>query len=227
MSTTAEERSNARGVATDVRHPIFARVYARLLSRLMESEMGDHRRELLGGLSGRILEVGVGNGMNFRHYPPTVEEVVALEPEPYLRACAMTSATEAAVRVDVRPGVADQLPFDDDRFDAAVVCLVLCTVPDQAAALAELRRVLIPGATLRFMEHVRSNHPLKARLQDGLDRSGIWAHLAAGCHCARDSVGAIKAAGFAIEQIQGFDLGPGWGLQNPHVRGIAKATASS
>jgi SAM-dependent methyltransferase len=227
MNTTAQAHSRPGAAAPDVRHPIFARLYARVLSELMEREIGDHRRELLAGLNGRVLEVGAGNGMNFPHYPATVEEVVALEPEPYLRAHAVAAATEAAVKVNVRPGVADPLPFGDDSFDAAVVSIVLCTVPDQAAALAELRRVLVPGATLRFMEHLRSDHPLKARLQRGVDRSGVWTALAGGCHCARDTVAAITAAGFEIEQHQTFDLGPSCGLHNPHVRGSARAPASS
>lgn len=207
-----------------VNHPIFARVWARATPGL-ERELGPLRRELLAGLEGRVLEIGAGNGMNFRHYPSTVGEVVALEPEPYLRAKAQAAAGDAAVSVIVRDGVAAELPPNLGGFDAAVACLVLCSVPDQAAALVQLRRVLRPGGELRFLEHVRGAGPRKARVQQALDRSGAWPRMAGGCHCARDTVAAIKAAGFAIEQVRDLDVGTGWLHTNPHVLGTARSPA--
>ena len=205
---------------TVVRHPIFARVFDRL-SGVMERDVGEHRQEMLAGLSGRVLEVGAGNGMNFAHYPATVDEVLALEPEAYLRAKAERAATRAAVDVTVRVGVADALPFRAAMFDAAVASLVLCSVSDPAAALAEMRRVLKPGGELRFMEHVRSAHPGKARVQHWSDRSGLWPSVAGGCHCDRDTVAEITAAGFQIARVRRYDIGPSWILTNPHVRGVA------
>lgn len=209
--------------ATEVRHPIFARVYTGL-SKLMERDVGEHRDELLAGLSGRVLELGAGNGMNFHHYPATVDEVVALEPEAYLREKAAEVASDAPVRVEVRDGVADALPLADDEFDAAIASLVLCTVPDSAGALRELRRVLKPGGELRFMEHVRGEGR-KARAQERADRWGIWPRLAGGCHCSRDTLSAIRAAGFEVREVTSFDLGPSWGITNPHVLGIASVPA--
>ena len=208
--------------ATEVRHPIFARLFDRL-SRLMERELGGQRGELLADLSGRVVEIGAGNGINFAHYPETVEEVVALEPEPYLRKRAEWSSLEVPVEVRVRDGLADPLPLEDRCFDAAVTSLVLCTVPDQARALGELRRVLKPGGELRFLEHVRSQHSRKARVQHSLDRSGIWPLVAGGCHCARDTLGAIEAAGFRLEWVREFDLGPSWLTTNPYLLGVARA----
>jgi ubiquinone/menaquinone biosynthesis C-methylase UbiE len=208
--------------ASPVRHPIFARFFDRL-SRLMEREVGEHRQELLAGLSGRVLEIGAGNGMNFQHYPTSVEEVVALEPEAYLRDKAEQAARDAPVRVTVRDGVADPLPIQERGFDAAIASLVLCTVPDPGRALGELRRVLKPGGELRFLEHVRSERPRKARIQERLDRSGIWPRVGGGCHCARDTVAAIEAAGFHVERSRSLDFGPSWVITNPHVLGVARA----
>jgi SAM-dependent methyltransferase len=205
---------------TEVRHPIFARVLDRL-ARLEEREIGQHRDELVAGLSGRVVEIGAGNGMNFAHYPSTVEEVVALEPEPYLRGKAQEAAGRATVRVTVRDGLADRLPLEDATVDAAVASLVLCTVPDPARALAELRRVLRPGGELRFFEHVRSDRPRKARIEQRLDSSGVWPHIGGGCHCARDTLAAIQAAGFRIERMRSLDVGPSWLHTNPHVLGMA------
>jgi ubiquinone/menaquinone biosynthesis C-methylase UbiE len=206
---------------SEVRHPIFARFFDKL-SGLMEREAGEYRDELLAGLSGRVVEIGAGNGMNFPHYPGSVEEIVALEPEAYLRQKAAAAASRAPVRVTVGDGVADSLPFEDGAFDAAVASLVLCTVPDPEKALGELRRVLKPGGELRFMEHVRSESPRKARIQSRLDDSGIWPRLGGGCHCSRDTVGAIEAAGFEVDRVRSFDLGPGWAHTNPHVIGVAR-----
>jgi ubiquinone/menaquinone biosynthesis C-methylase UbiE len=188
----------------------------------MEREVGAYREELLAGLSGRVVEIGAGNGMNFAHYPATVEEVVAIEPEAYLRAKAEEAARKAPVLVGVGDGVADSLPLPDREFDAAVVSLVLCSVPDQARALAELRRVLKPGGELRVLEHVRSGAPRKARVQVLLDRSGVWPFFGGGCHCARDTVSAIAAAGFRVERMRSLDVGPSWLHSNPHMLGAAR-----
>jgi len=187
----------------------------------MERDLGDRRRELLSGLSGRVLEVGAGNGMNFGHYPSAVEEVVAVEPEPYLRAKAQAATQGASVRIVVQDALADELPYAPGSFDAVVACLVLCSVPDPAHALAELGRVLKPEGELRFLEHVRSSSSRKARVQHTFDR-GLWPAIAGGCHCARDTAAAMTSAGFTIEQIRDIDLGPAWMHTNPHVLGVAR-----
>jgi ubiquinone/menaquinone biosynthesis C-methylase UbiE len=204
-----------------VRHPLFARLYARASER-ESAEQVEQRRETLAGLRGRVVELGAGNGRNFGFYPATVDEVVAVEPESYLRERAAEAAARAAVDVTVVDGVAGALPLPDASFDAAVACLVLCTVPDQAAALRELRRVLRPGGELRFLEHVHAERqPLRAVLSLA-DATRLWPLLAGGCHPARDTLDAIEAAGFAVSEVRRFDFSPGPPLPAvPHVLGRA------
>ena len=138
-----------------VHHPIFARLFDRLV-RKADPQQAEPRVELLAGLSGRVIEVGAGNGINFANYPREVTEVVAVEPETYLRQKAAGAAASAPVPVTVVDGLADALPAEDSSFDAAVTSLVLCSVPDQQSALGEIARVLKPGGELRFYEHVLS-----------------------------------------------------------------------
>jgi ubiquinone/menaquinone biosynthesis C-methylase UbiE len=204
----------------DIAHPLFARFFDRL-SHVMEKELAPGRDELVAGLSGRVVEVGAGNGINFSHYPSTVEEVIAIEPEPYLRAKAVVAAGSAPVPVSVRAGEADALELEDASVDAAVASLVLCSVPDQASALSELRRVVRPGGELRFLEHVRSSSSGKARIQGAADGSRIWPRLAGGCHCNRDTLTALRAAGFRLGVVRELTFGPSWMITNPHVIGSA------
>jgi SAM-dependent methyltransferase len=191
---------------TDTRNPRFARLYPRIAARADRRGAAGHRRRLLEGLAGRVVEVGAGDGRNFVHYPPTVTEVVAIEPETTLRALAADAARDAAVPIAVTGGLADDLPFADGELDAAVVSLVLCSVPDQARALAELRRVLRADGELRFYEHVIARRQPKRALFQLADRSGAWPALAAGCHLARDTGAAIAAAGFAIERCDRIEF---------------------
>ena len=192
--------------SSPVHHPVFARLWS-LMSQHEPAEIRRHRDELLAGLSGRVIEVGAGAGSNFAHYPAAVEEVVAVEPEPYLVKQARAAAARADVRIEVLDGVADHLPVDDCSFDAAVACLVLCTVPDQMRALAEMRRVLRPGGELRFYEHVLSDRRALALSQRAVDRV-FWPRAFGGCHTARDTPAAIAAAGFEVEDQRRMWVNP-------------------
>ena len=208
-------------MSTEVRHPIFARLYARMSPRVDAKGGAEHRRELLAGLSGRVLELGAGNGLTFPYYPEAVSEVVAVEPEAYLRDRAHEAAAASRIRVTVVDAVADRLPFPDESFDAAVASLVLCSVPDQSVALAELRRILRPTGELRFYEHVRPSNPRTAALWQRFDDWNIYPRIAGGCHAARDTQGAIRAAGFTIESCRRFPF-KGGPVSAPHILGTAR-----
>jgi len=183
--------------------------------------VAEHRDELLAGLSGRVIEVGAGTGLNFRHYPPTVTDVLAVEPEPRLRRIATDEAGRASAPIRVVDGLADALAADDASFDAGVASLVLCSVRDQAVALSELHRVIRPGGELRFYEHVRADSPGFARFQRAVDV--FWPLFGGGCHASRDTLAAIEQAGFVVKQHRRFPFVPCVVAQPvaPHVLGVA------
>jgi ubiquinone/menaquinone biosynthesis C-methylase UbiE len=206
-----------------VENPLFARFFHRFCGRDRGTGERELRQELLAGAHGRVVEVGAGNGINFRHYPTSVGEVIAVEPEPYLRRQAEKAAADAPVSVRVVPGVAASLELAEDSVDVVVLCGVLCSVPDQREALAEFRRVLRPGGELRFYEHVRSRRPGFARWQRRIDP--VWSRAMGGCHTARDTVAAITDAGFRLESCRGFAFPPGAHVYPvaPRVLGLASA----
>jgi SAM-dependent methyltransferase len=204
-----------------VKHPLFARLYASQSHKAEAKGIAEQRERLLAGLSGTVVEVGAGNGLNFAHYPATVEKVVAVEPEPYLRAHAEAAATRADVPVEVVDGVAESLPLRDGAFGAGVASLVLCSVADPALALRELFRVIRPGGELRFNEHVVSERRGVAGLQRGLDL--VWPHFAGGCHLGRDTGALLAAAGFEVERVERFTFGiPPLDPPKPHILGRAR-----
>lgn len=204
-----------------VKNPLFARYFDWCGARNEERGNRELRRELLAGLSGRVLEAGAGNGLNFPHYPATVREVVAVEPEPYLRGRAVQAATAATVPVRVADGTAAELPAADGEFDAVVISGLLCSVADVPAALAEFGRVLRPGGQLRFYEHVRSRDPAFARFQQAADL--LWPHLMGGCHAHRQTRAAIGEV-FTIQACRGFRFPSSAVLSPvaPRILGIAR-----
>jgi ubiquinone/menaquinone biosynthesis C-methylase UbiE len=197
-----------------VKNPLFARIYPRMQAGAAGRGETEHRRQLLERLSGRVVEVGAG--------PSTVTEVIAVEPEPRLREEAAAAAQDAPVPVRLVDGTADDVPLDDGSVDAAVVCLVLCSVPDQAQALAGIRRVIRPGGELRFYEHVMARRePLRTFLR--VADATVWPHIGGGCHPTRDTAAAIEAAGFTVERCERFGFAPSALLPAlPHVLGVAR-----
>ena len=210
--------------AETVRNPVFARLYMWMSRRRNPDEEG-HRGRLLEGVRGRVIELGAGSGLNFRHYPESVDEVIAVEPEPSLREAAVEEAAKAPVRIEVRDGVAGRIPLEDASCDVGIASLVLCSVPDQRQALAELRRVIRPGGELRFYEHVIGRRPLTVRWMRVADAT-LWPRIAGGCHLTRDTTAAIADAGFEIAEIDRFPFSPAAALPAiPHILGVARRPA--
>jgi SAM-dependent methyltransferase len=201
----------------------FARYLERREERNPDPVARELRRRLLAGLRGRVLELGSGDGRAFELYPPGVTSVLAVEPDPTARAQAAERAAAAPVPIEMVEGVASAIPADDGSVDAAVLVWVLCSVPDPAAALAEVRRVLKPGGELRFYEHVRSPHLAFRALQRAGDRL-FWTRALGGCETARDSVAAIEAAGFELVSLdRGFHSSTiATVIAGPYAVGVAR-----
>lgn len=218
---TVPDPETERGPA-ELQHPRFARAYAGAVEGMNSRGGTEHRRALLTGLSGYVIEIGAGEGSNFEHYPATVTEVLAVEPDDHLRELARRRTSSAPVPVRVVAGTAEHIPAAGYSADAVVTSLVLCSVADQGAALAEARRVLRPGGVLAFYEHVRSDRKFLAAVEDLL--TPLWQRAASGCHPNRDTLQSITAAGFKIRDNErfGFSVQP---LAPPVAHILGRAVA--
>jgi len=176
------------------------------------------RRKLLAPAQGRVLEVGAGTGFNARYYPEGVGDVTLTDELGGMLRRAERRADEAGRRVETVTAPVERLPFEDESFDTVVGSLLLCSVDDQDAALAEIRRVLKPGGRYLFLEHVRSDDPKVARRQDRWER--VWGIVAMGCHPNRDTLPRIESA-FAVDEVERSELPEGPSLIRPYVLGRA------
>jgi ubiquinone/menaquinone biosynthesis C-methylase UbiE len=143
-------------------HPIFARIYDRLLAGTERAGLAEIRRDLIASATGRTIELGAGTGHNLEHYTDAVTELILAEPDPHMATRLRSRLAEertSAVRPSVIEAPAEDLPFDDGSFDTVVATLVFCTVEDPERAIAEARRVLVEGGRLLYVEHVRSTSP--------------------------------------------------------------------
>jgi ubiquinone/menaquinone biosynthesis C-methylase UbiE len=202
---------------------LFAAVYDRGLKATEEAGLREMRRELLARAEGRVVELGAGTGANLDLYPQAVEDLVAVEPDPYMVKRLRAKLAESSRAASVVEAPAERLPFEDSSFDTAVATLVLCTVPDPGAALAEAARVLKPGGRLLFVEHVRAEGPSLARWQDRLERP--WRFLGDGCHCNRDTVATIAASPLQVEKLERGEMPKAPPIVTPLVRGSAVLAA--
>jgi SAM-dependent methyltransferase len=201
----------------------FARYLERREQRKPDVVAREFHRRLRAQLRGRVIEPGAGDGRTFEHYPPEVVHVLAVEPDPTARAAAAERARTAPVPIEIVDGVAESLPAEDGSFDAAVLTGVLCTVPDPAASLREVRRVLAPGGELRFWEHVRSPHAAFRAVQGAVDAL-FWTRALGGCETTRDTEATIRAAGFEIVELErGFHSSSWLTITSaPYVLGSAR-----
>jgi ubiquinone/menaquinone biosynthesis C-methylase UbiE len=197
----------------------FAAIYDRGLKATEEAGLREMRRETLAEASGRTLDIGAGTGANLGLFPSEVSELVLVEPDPYMLKKLRLKLAGSGEGASAIEAGAESLPFADDSVDTVVFTLVLCTVPDPAAALAEAARVLNPGGKLLFVEHVRSRHPDLARWQDRLEKP--WRFLADGCHCNRDTVAMIEASPLELKRVEHGRLPKAAPIIRPLIRGWA------
>ena len=193
-------------------HRIFTAFYERMSVRVERAGGAARRQRLVGDLRGTVLEVGAGNGLNLKYYRQ-VERLVAVEPDRFMLKHLRRRAAEVAFPIEIAELSVERLPYPNATFDAVVTSLVLCSVPDQAPTLAELRRVLKPGGELRFLEHVRADG-LGGKVLDAL--TPLWSATGGGCHPNRRTEMAITSAGFDIRAIERYVEG-----RLPHIQGVA------
>ncbi len=192
------------GAQSRVNHPIFSALYEVLFRGIAESYfMGPLRQETVGKASGVVLEVGVGNGLNFPYYDPVrVERVEATEPDAAMLRYARNHLKQARVPVHLTQAAAEDLPFADATFDSAVVTLVFCSVEDPLRGFREVMRVLKPGGTLYLLEHVRSRHAFLAGIQTAM--TPISRAVNGNCRWNCDTALTLSAVGFEIVSRRDF-----------------------
>lgn len=199
---------------------LSARLYEPVLWLGEKTGLGRWRQKLVSQVSGAVLELGAGTGLNLPHYPEGLERLVLVEPEIHKARMLAGKVPPKGVKPEILRAPGEMLPFEDDSFDTVIETLVLCTVADPAATMAEIRRVLKPGGQFLFLEHVRSEKPRLGRLQDRLEKP--WMKVADGCHCNRRTIEMMRANGFEVEVVAEQDRFPMPPVARPLVSGSAR-----
>jgi ubiquinone/menaquinone biosynthesis C-methylase UbiE len=201
---------------------LMAAVYDRFMRGSEEACLAQWRAELLRDLSGAVLEVGAGTGVTLPHYPKSIARLVLCEPDAHMRRKLQRKVDAQALRnIEISDASLDSLPFKAGEFDAVVCSLVLCSVPEQPAALAEIARVLKPGGRLVFLEHIAADgRPERLKWQRRIEP--VWKHLMGNCHLTRRTEAAIAAAGFKFDRIQRESIRKALPIVRPSIRGIAR-----
>ena len=201
----------------------FAAIYDWFLKGSEEAGLTDMRRDLLATASGDVIDIGAGTGVNLELFPDSLGRLVMAEPSPHMAKHLRQRAEDAGRSVEVVEAPAEALPFPDDSFNFAVFTLVLCTVDNPEASLAEAARVLRPGGRLLFLEHVRSESPKLARWQDRFERP--WHFFAVGCHPNRDTAAAIRRSPLEIEELNDGEFPKAPPSAKPLISGSARLPA--
>ena len=170
-------------------------------------ELTSYRERLLSHAQGRVLEIGIGSGLNLPFYGSRVDEIIGLEPAKRLIAMAQRSADRSKVPVTLIEGSAETIPFDDARFDTVVTTWTLCSIPDGLRALQEMRRVLRAAGQLLFVEHGLAPDAEVQKWQHRL--TPVWKRIGGGCHLNRPIRTLIESAGFNVDRLEtGYAKGP-------------------
>ena len=196
--------------------------YDRSMAKTEAAGLRSWRADLLGGLSGEVVEIGAGTGLNLAHYPDTVTRLVLTEPDPHMRdrLAPRVAGHTTAFPIEVTDSGVDSLPHEDEAFDVVVSTLVLCSVPDHEAALTEIHRVLRPGGRLVYLEHVAAyENPKRHKWQRRIEP--IWKRLAGNCHLTRHTDQAITDAGFELEEARRESMRQSPPFVRVTVRGVA------
>lgn len=199
---------------------LFAALYDRTLAQTEAAGLAERRERLLANTHGRVLEIGAGTGLNLPYYPERLERLVLSEPSSAMAAHLRERLDQSSLTAEVVESPADHLPFDDASFDTVVATLVLCTVDDLPATLAEVKRVLTTNGSLLLIEHVRSDDADRAKWQDRLESP--WRVFANGCRCNRDTGQAIEAAGFTFAEIEHGRVRKAPPIVRPLIQGRAR-----
>jgi ubiquinone/menaquinone biosynthesis C-methylase UbiE len=201
-----------------IRRRLFAAFYDRVSKGSEEAGLREERRQLLAAAEGATLEIGAGTGLNLEHYPEAVTRLVLTEPDEHMRRRLARRVSEVRPSTEIVAAGVEGLPFPDGTFDTVVVTFVLCSVPQQEAALAEVARVLKPGGRLLFLEHVRSDDEKLAKWQDRITPL----YNIVGCNPNRDTLAAIEASALAVETVEHGEVPKAPKVERPMIAGTAR-----